>query len=325
MKDDMKTENPLSKIANRDSESIGADIVSFQRLSFFEKMGIISSLIMAIGILIISGFSFIIDFGKLNMINILIDLILIICSITSLYFIFGIYKRKVVIETLIDTAFQEGVYNRLRPLIENIANSRIDADIILDRMSNIDLKIENILKEQYLKRDESEVIDTEKYIETEMQRPVMIGTSLGFIFKSIFMTIITMAIFMFLVNFNLGRLTPFVTLSIFILWWIFITNEYSLWKNTSSWLLVFFPIAIVPVSVMILGNLVNYNILMAILYASIGIYVFVYYLWAIYTTTGVLPFVKGRMDDKMSGNEKFFSSQQKGMLKDMWTEIKKRD
>lgn len=317
----MKTENPLSKIVDRDSESIGAYIVSFQRLSFFEKIGVISSLIMAVGILIISGFSFIIDFGKLNIVNILIDIILIIGSLASLYFVSSIYKRKVVVETLIDTAFQEGVYNRLRPLIENIANSRIDADIILDRMSNIDLKIENILKGQSMKRDDTEVRDVEKYIDTEMQRPVMIGTPLGFIFKSIFMIIITMAIFMFLVNFNLGRLTPFVTLSIFILWWIFITNEYSLWKNTSAWLIVFFPIMIVPVSVMILGNLVNYNILMAVLYASIGIYAFVYYLWAIYKTTGVLPFVRRRIDD----DEKFFSSQQKGMLKDMWIEIKKRD
>src|SRR3990167_219411 len=142
----MKTENPLSKIADKDSESIGTDIVSFQRLSFFEKIGIISSLIMAIGILIVSGFSFIIDFGKLNMVNILVDLILIIGSLTSLYFIFSIYRRKVIVETLIDTAFQEGVYNRLRPLIENIANSRVDADIILDRVSNIDIKVENILK-----------------------------------------------------------------------------------------------------------------------------------------------------------------------------------
>lgn len=320
----MKNENPLSKIADRDSESIGADIVSFQRLSFFEKVGIISSLIMAIGILIISGFSFIIDFGKLNIVNILVDLIFIIGSLASLYFISGIYKRKVVVETLIDTAFQEGVYNRLRPLIENIANSRIDADIILDRVSNIDLKIENILKGQSLKRDETEVRGVEKYIDTEMQRPVMIGTPLGFIFKSIFMIIITMAIFMFLVNFNLGRLTPFVTLSIFILWWIFITSEYSLWKNTSAWLIVFFPIMTVPVSVMILANIVNYNILMAVLYASIGIYAFIYYLWAIYKTTGVLPFVRRRIratDD----DEKFFSSQQKGMLKDMWAEVKKRD
>ena len=317
----MKTDSPLSKIVDRESESIGTDIVSFQRLSFFEKMGIISSLIMAIGILIVSGFSFIIDFGKLNSVNILIDLILIIMSLTSLYFMFGIYRRKVIVESLIDTAFQEGVYNRLKPLIENIAHSKVDADIILDRMSNIDIKIENILKEQSLKRDESEVKDMEKLIETEMQRPIMIGTPLGFIFKSIFMIIITMAIFMFLVNFNIGRLTPFVTLLIFMLWWVFITNEYSLWKNTSAWLLVFFPIAIIPVSVMILGNLVNYNILMAVLYMSIGIYVFVYYIWAVYKTTGALPFVRRRIDD----NEKFFSSQQKGMLRDMWTDIKKRD
>lgn len=320
----MKEENPFSKIEDRNSESVGTEIMSFRRLSFLEKMGVISSLIMGMSVLVVASISLVIDFGRLNIVNIIADLILVIMGTTSLYFIYGIYRKKVIVETLLDTAFQEGIYNRLKPLINNISNSRVDADVMLDRMSSMDIKIENILKGQISKvndLDKYEGRDTDKYVETVMQRQVTIGTSLGFIFKSIFMLIITMATFMFLVNFNLGSLTPFVTLSIFVLWWVFITNEYSLWKNTYTWLFISFPIAIIPVSVMILGNLVNYNILMAILYVTIGIYTVIYYMWAIYTTTGVIPFIRKR---EYNDDKKFFLSQQKGMLGDILTEVKKK-
>ncbi len=303
---DKKMENPL-----KDTEE---EIVSFQRLSFFEKIGMVNSLILAIGLLLISIYSFIVDLRNLD--RILIDFILIFMSMTSLYFIYNLYRKKIIVETLIDTAFQKGVYNRLESLIGNIAKSHIDADIILDRMSNIDLKVENILKEKGKEIEGEELHDLEK----ELQRPVMIGTSLIFIIKCMFMIIITMAIFMFLVNFNLGRLTPLVTLSIFILWWIFITNEYDLWKDNSAWLFVFIPVTVVPISVMILGNVVNYNVLMAFSYGGIGIYTLIYYIWAVYTKTGVFPFSKRRKIEPES--DKLFSLQQKGIVSDVLSEIK---
>lgn len=299
-------ENPL-----KDTEE---EIVSFQRLSFFEKIGMVNSMILAIGLLLISIYSIIVDLRNLD--RILIDFILIFMSMTSLYFIYNLYRKKIIVETLIDTAFQKGVYNRLESLIGNIAKSHIDADVILDRMSNIDLKVENILKEKGKGIEGEEIHGIEK----ELQRPVMIGTSLIFIIKCMFMIIITMAIFMFLVNFNIGRMTPLVTLSIFILWWIFITNEYDLWKDNSAWLFVFIPVTIVPISVMILGNVVNYNVLMAILYGGIGLYILIYYIWAVYTKTGVFPFSKRQKIEPES--DKLFSLQQKGIVSDVLSEIK---
>ncbi len=311
---DTITKNPLKEI------DIDVDIssMSFQRLSFFEKIGLVSSSIIAIGISMISTFSFFVDIAKLEVVSIIFDLILITMGISSLHFIYGIYSKKIITENLIDTAFQEGIYNRLKPLVENIAQNHIDADIIIDRISGMDLKLQNILKEgsRSIEKDVgADKTDREKYIELELQKPVMIGTSIQFIVKSIFMVVITMAIFMFFVNFNIGNLTPFVSLSIYILWWIFITNEYNLWKETSVWYIVFLPIVIVPVSIMVLGNLLNYNILMAILYTSVGIYAFAYYIWAVYTTTGILPFTgiyKGRT--LKDSDTKLFSLQQKGML-----------
>ncbi len=181
---DTITKNPLKEI------DIDVDIssMSFQRLSFFEKIGLVSSSIIAIGISIISTFSFFVDIAKLEVVSIIFDLILITMGISSLHFIYGIYSKKIITENLIDTAFQEGIYNRLKPLVENIAQNHIDADIIIDRISSMDLKLQNILKEgsRSIEKDVGpDKTDREKYIELELQKPVMIGTSIQFIVKSI--------------------------------------------------------------------------------------------------------------------------------------------
>jgi hypothetical protein len=125
-----------------------------------------------------------------------------------------------------------------------------------------------------------------------------------------------MATFMFLLNFNLGNITPYAVLFIFILWWGFITNEYNLWRESSAWVMVFSPILVVPVAVMLLSNLLNYNVLMATLYLSVGFYTFIYYVWAVYASTGSLPLITTKKQEpKESG---FFALQQKGMFKKLF-------
>jgi hypothetical protein len=295
-----KMKNPLLDV----KEDIS--IKPFQRFSFFEKIGLNSALIISIVILILSGVSFYIDiFIKLNYLYILIDLSIIIVSLYALYYLLNAFKRTIITDRLIDTAFQEGVYARLQPLIENIAQTHVDTNIVLDRISSIDLKVQNILKERYA-RD----ISSGDF----MQEPIAVGTSIKFAIKTVLLIMVTMAAFMFLLNFNLGGITPYAVLLVFIMWWGFITNEYHLWKETSAWAMVFFPILVVPVTVMLLGNLLNYNVLMATLYLSVGLYIFVYYLWAVYVTTGSLPFIIPQKKEHVT-NE-FFALQKKGILKE---------
>ena len=149
-----------------------------------------------------------------------------------------------------------------------------------------------------------------------MEEPLAVGTSIKFAIKTIFLMIVTIAAFMFLVNFNLGGITPYTILLIFIMWWVFITNEYNLWKESSAWTMVFLPILVVPVTVMLLGNLLNYNVLMAMMYVSVGIYTFFYYVWAVYSSTGSLPIVVPKRPEPVVSE--FFALQQKGMLKELF-------
>ncbi len=288
------------------------------QLSFFEKIGLFSVLITFVGIAILSIFSLIIDtFVKLDFLSILIDVIIMMICATAIYFIFNLIRKKIVTDALIDTAFHYGVYSRLQSLIGNIAQAQVGTDVVIERIDNLDKKVENILKER---REEKYEISDKGFL----QESISSGTSVKFVIKTIFMIVVTMAIFMFLVNFNLGRITPYASLSIFVLWWLFITNEYSLWKDSGAWIFVFLPIMTVPVMVIIMANLINYNVLMALLYLSLSLYTIIYYIWAIYVITGSLPFIKPRQVGKGNERNGFFEIQQKGMIKEIIEEIKYR-
>ena len=289
------------------------------QLSFLEKMGLVSVSIIFVGIAVLSVFSLIIDiFVKLNFFSILIDVFVLIMCMTAIYFVFNIIRKKIVTEALIDTAFQHGVYNRLQSLIGNIAQAQVGTDVVIDRIDHLDKKVENILKER---RDDKYDGSVGKEF---LQEHISLGTSVKFVVKSIFMLIVTMAIFMFLVNFNLGNVTPYASLSIYVLWWLFITNEYSLWNYTGAWSFAIIPILIIPVTIIILANLMNYNVLMALLYLSLAIYIVVYYIWAIYVTTGSIPFLKPKPDKKSEKIDGFFALQQKGMISEIFEEMKHR-
>lgn len=312
--------NKKENIKNPLLDSVEEDMSRMPiQLSFFEKIGLASVLITFVGIAILSTFSLIIDiFVKMNFLSILVDVIVMIICAAVIYFIINIIRKKIVTEALIDTAFQYGVYNRLQSLIVNIAQAQVGTDVVIERISNLDKKVENILKERR----------EEKYDNHSgagfLQEPITLGTSVKFVIKTIFMIVITMAIFMFLVNFNLGRITPYASLSIFVVWWLFITNEYSLWKDSGAWVFVFLPIVIIPVLVIIIANLINYNFLMAILYLSLSFYTIAYYFWAIYVTTGSFPFIKPKQYEKSEKIDGFFGLQQKGMVRELFEEIKYR-
>jgi len=224
----------------------------------------------------------------------------------AVYYILSSLKRRIITDMLIDTAFQEGVYARLKPLIEHIAQAHVGASMVLDKLANIDLKLSELMREQYSK---------DKDVEEIIQQPIAVATSIKFIIKAIFLIVVTMAAFMFLLNFNLGGITPYGVLLIFIMWWVFITSEYNLWREDSAWGMVFLPILVVPVGVMLLANLINYNVLMAMLYVSVGVYTLIYYLWAVYATTGSLPVIVTKKEEAVESE--FFALQQKSMLKEL--------
>lgn len=289
-------------------------IRSLQHLSFFEKIGLLSAFITSVIILLFVTFSLYLDiFIKNNYGFALVDIIIGLLMLHSLYYILNAFKGKIVTDILIETAFQDGVYKRLQPLIENIAKAHVDTNILIERINKLDEKVQKLSKE----KSEEEIRTSDLFKE-----PIAIGTSIKFTIKSVFLITLTMAIFMFLVNFNLGSITQYFVLSIFFIWWVFITHEYKLWKDSTAWSFLFLIILLIPVSLMLLNNLLNYNVLIATLYFSVGMYTFIYYIWANYVTSGSLPIVASTEKEPMK-NE-FFGLQQKGFLKEILNAVSSR-
>ncbi len=295
-----KMKNPLIDV----DEDIS--VKPFQRLQFFEKVGLASALIISVLILVLASFSFYIDIlVEFRFFYAMIDLFVIIMCLGILYFIINTLKRKMVTDILIDKAVQEGIYERLRPLIENIAQAQTGNNIIQDQISSLDLKLQDIQKELYRREIKSDDL---------MKEPLAVGTSIKFAIKAVFLIIITMAGFIYMVNFQLGGITPYSVLLFHIMWWGFITSEYKLWKESFAWAMAFLPILIIPVMFLVLANLLDYNVTMATFYLFVGLYAFGYYLWAVYASTGSLPIMITRKREPVAGE--FFALQQKGILRE---------
>jgi hypothetical protein len=151
------------------------------------------------------------------------------------------------------------------------------------RLNRIDRKVQTVIDEQ---------VKTEKSPYSEVEKMIVPGTSMSFVVKAIFLAIITMSGFLFMI-FNRPRplLVAYCAILMFyILWWALISSEFKLFDNSAAWGIAFVPILLVPLSFMILDALLQPNTLVALFYALLVLYVFLYFSWAVYETKGTLPF-----------------------------------
>lgn len=106
--------------------------------------------------------------------------------------------------------------------------------------------------------------------------------------KYILLVNITLAVFLFMLNYPLSYVPYSITI-IYIMWWTVITAEYKLWKEDMAWAWVFIPILILPVYTIIMdAYLLDYQ-MFGSLFIGLTVYVFAYYSWCTYLVRGVLP------------------------------------
>ncbi len=249
-------------------------------MSIAEKVGLGITIIIAIILIGYAIFSLLIDLLILNFdwFAIAIDLLSLAIGIALGYFSIRIYKKSVYYEGLVNSAFDEGVYARLEPILRKVAETHVEMESLGSRLNVIDRKVQTVIDEQ---------VKSEPQI--ELEKAIAPGTSMGFIIKTIFLAIITMSGFLFMIYTSI-RYAHFATLLFFILWWLLISYEFKLVNNATAWVMVFAPILLIPVSFMVLGTHVDPNNLVALFYLVLALYVFLYFCWAVYETKGTLPF-----------------------------------
>ncbi|HID20571.1 MAG TPA: hypothetical protein EYP28_06525 [Methanophagales archaeon] len=244
-----------------------------------EKIGLGITLVIAIILIGYSVFSLLIDvILKFDKSGIVIDLILLAIGIALGYFSIRIYKKSVYYESLVNSAFDNGVYRRLEPVLRKVAEAHTEMEGLESRLNIIDRKVQTVIDEQ---------VKSEPRLEVETA--IAPGTSMGFIIKTIFLAIITMSGFLFMLYTSVGY-SHFAALLFFFLWWLLISYEFKLFNNTAAWVIAFLPLLLVPVSFMILGYFIDPNNLVALFYLFLALYVFLYFSWAVYETKGTLPF-----------------------------------
>jgi len=248
-----------------------------------EKIGLSITLVAAIILIGFSFFSLIIDIIlQFDLYGIAIDLIFLAIGILVGYFSFRIYNKSVYYEGLVSSAFDEGIYTRLEPVLRKVAETHVEMEDLEGRIDKIDHMVQTVIDEQ---------VKTEKHPGIDVEKTIAPGTSMGFLAKTIILAMISMSGFMLLIEILFG-MAHLVILLFYVLWWLHISSEFKVFDKTTTWVALFVPIILIPFSIMFLNiaGLFALDDLIGIFYALLALYAFLYYSWAVYETKGTLPF-----------------------------------
>jgi membrane protein insertase Oxa1/YidC/SpoIIIJ len=95
----------------------------------------------------------------------------------------------------------------------------------------------------------------------------------------------TFSSLVYISSYPLGMVHYFITVVYFV-WWLFITSEYKLFGSTIAWIWVIAPILVIPSVGIIMNAIYGLNIMIGILFVALLVYVYTYFTWANYKTTG---------------------------------------
>lgn len=275
-----------------------------------EKVGLAISLVIAAVLTAFSLFSLAVDLLlQFNLHGVVVDFVFLAVGGALGHFSVRIYKKSVYYESLVNSAFEKGIYTRLEPVLRKVAETQVGMEGLESRINKIDRMVETVIEEQVKPKVGAAGAEGEGEGEgegarargvrgeAEVRRAIVPGTSMAFAVKSILLAIITMSAFFLMIEVNLGGI-HYLTLAFFVLWWALITSEFRLFSNSVAWLTVFASILSVPVTFMLLYILfstifpigVSENVTICIYYAFLWLYALLYFSWAVYETKGTLPF-----------------------------------
>lgn len=269
-----------------------------QGISLLEKFSIVFLLCIAF-YLVCSCYSPVMDVlsGKeFRQQAFIIELTILIIGLCALWGGITLAKRTIVMEQLIDMGFENGVYNRLEPILQEIAASQVVFTKMDERLNNMNINVDRLGKRSV----------ELKIPGSESAFGIDIAAEISRFLRLIILINITLAMFIYLLNFTRSY-TPFIMTMLFVVWWLEITYEYSLWEQSSAYWWGFFPILTIPITT-ILGDIMYGS---GILIGSMGIllvvYASAYYTWGKYIIEGILPFDLNKPISKIPTDNIIFS------------------
>lgn len=244
------------------------------KTSLSDKVGLVGSLTASIILFFIALYSFVIDFFvEFNPTGILLDIIFIFIAFEVGLFATRTFGKVLYYEKIIDASFEKGIYRRLEPVLRKVAEVGVEIDEMKEEIDLVNRKVAALIDEQVNRSPEL----------------IAPGVTPKFATKTMLLAIFTMAGFLYVLEFPIG-VAHYVTLIFYLVWWLFITNEFELFEETAAWIFVAIPILIVPIGAIFLHALFSLNAMIGILFGGLAVFVLVYYSWALYHKKGVLVF-----------------------------------
>ena len=209
----------------------------------------------------------------------ILNLTIVIIGLCGLWGGITLAKKTIAMEQLIDVGFENGVYNRLEPVLEEIAGTQVVINKMDERLNNMNINLDRLRKRSV----------ELKIPGTEPAFGIDIAAQISRFLRLIILINITLVAFIFLLNFTRSY-TPFIITIMFIVWWLEITYEYSLWEKSSAYYWVFFPILTIPITTLLGDIMYGSGVLIGSMGIILAIYASAYFTWSKYMIEGTLPF-----------------------------------
>ena len=264
-------------------------------VSVLERLGLIFAFTAGMILTAFSALSAVVDFLRFDIFSVEIDMVFLCIGVIICIFCVKTYKKTMYYAKLADSAFEEGIYKRLEPVLRKFAEIYVQMGDIESRLDLIDKKVETVIEEN---------VSRNPSLTSEHMVP---GTSVSFAVKAIFAAIITVGGFFFMLQTFIPG-TEYAVLLFYIIWWILITQEFSLLREESTMLLsliaLFIPILTVPVGFILVNAFIIFlrdsgilsiptggagNITTSIFYILLAVYAVAYYSSAVRAKYGVSP------------------------------------
>lgn len=245
--------------------------------------------ILALGLMIAAGLYFIVTsglkiaellFGAMNELDLFINIITIAVGSGFLFAAYRFLRRAAFLKAIADSIFVEALYDRLEPLLSDIAETRAGYDILNERIDNLNYNVNDI-------RNSIEMGKTNPPGElVPLQFAIR---NIGYQFRYALLTTITLAMYMF-VFYNPSVITPYLSPLTYVMWWAVITSHHDLWEETKAWYWVAVPLLILPMYTILVTVIYTVTYMLLVMYMGLGSYIITYYIWCEHKTRGILPF-----------------------------------
>jgi hypothetical protein len=245
--------------------------------------------LLAIGLMIATGLYFIITsalkiadlfFMNLNSFDLFLNIMGAVAGYGLIYGAYRFVNKSNYLKSIADDLFIEALYDRLDPLLNDIANTSGSYDILSEKLENVNYNVNDIRKsiEGGKRQPENEFVPVQYALRNITHQ-----------FQYIMMTTVTLTLYLFMFN-NPGAILPYLTPVVFVIWWGLITSQSNLWEETRAWYWIAIPILIVPMFSILFSALSTTNTMLLIMYIGLSVYVLLYYIWCERTTRGIIPF-----------------------------------